>query len=76
MLCADPWIEGGWVTIVTGRGTYANHGECIKELKNLECLGIVAQHYSQEDSGALFVQLARPLSVPQVCIAQYTVLLF
>lgn len=57
MPLAVPWIEGGWVTAVTGEGRLCTHSKCIRALLELKRSGVVADFYSQNGNGAIFVQL-------------------
>lgn len=57
---AVPWvtIEGGWVTVVTGRGRGRNHASCMARLAVLkEQLRVVADFDAAHDAGAIFVRL-------------------
>lgn len=66
VLSAVPWIPNGWVTVVTGRGRGYNHAECLRRLAVLKDMGMVAEFYSQDDHGAVYVRLKKPPK-HQVC---------
>lgn len=57
---AVPWItiEGGWVTVVTGRGLGRNYASCMARLAVMkQDLHVVAKFDTQKDAGAISVQL-------------------
>ena len=59
-LCpAVPWIEEGWVTVITGKGQGRNHASCQSRLDTLKQLDIVEDYHSSSDNGAIFVRLGK-----------------
>ena len=59
-LCpAVPWIEDGWVTVITGKGQGRNHISCQSRLDILKQLDIVQDYTSSFDNGAIFVRLRK-----------------
>lgn len=58
MAVAVAWIEGGWVTIVTGEGLLRTHAKCLAALSLLLESGVVTDYCSQNGNGAIFVRLS------------------
>ena len=68
-------IEGGWVTVVTGRGQGRNYASCMARLAVMKRdLHVVAKFVAQKDAGAIFVQLRHIKPVRYATNAAITVM--